>query len=210
MKRILVVLLSLMILSLSSLTAFASDVQVTVDGQAVEFADQKPYINETERTVVPIRAPMEALGAAIDWDEANQQVIVEKDGVAVVFTIGSATYTVNGTAYEMDTPAVITGDRTCIPIRYAVEALGATLVWDGETNTVAITVEAAEDAEAVVDENAEEENVVDEEAIDENAEEEVETEDAENADTVEEDADPGEGAEDTEDAEAVEDGEATE
>jgi len=101
--------------------AFAADVQVVIDGQAVVFADQQPYIDSNDRTLVPMRTPMEAIGATVSWDAENQQASFEKDATIVVFTIGSSTYTINGVEAEMDTAAVITGDRTCIPIRYAVE-----------------------------------------------------------------------------------------
>ncbi len=155
MKKNLVVLLALMMLSLCVIPAFAADVQVVVDGQTVEFADQKPYIDSNDRTLVPMRAPMEAIGATVSWDAENQQASFEKDAIIVVFTIGSSTYTINGAEAEMDTAAVITGDRTCIPIRYAAEALGASVSWNSETSTVEITSAAVTPADdAVIDETA--------------------------------------------------------
>ena len=117
----------------------APDVSVKVDGQYVSFPDQKPYIDSANRTLVPMRAPMEALGATVSWNNDTRQAIFEKDGVTAVFTIGSKTYTVNGVKKTMDTQAVITGDRTCIPIRFAAEAVGATVGWDPNTYTVLIT-----------------------------------------------------------------------
>lgn len=208
MKKILVVLLSLMILSLSSLSAFASDVQVVIDEQVLEFADQKPYIDENDRTMVPVRVPMEALGAEVDWNAENSQAILEKDGVVVVFTIGSATYTINDEEFEMDTIAVITGDRTCIPIRYAAEALGATVGWDGETYIVEITSEVADVDEDVneeepVEENTEEENVADENVTDEDVTEENIVDEVEDT----EDTVTDEDAEDAENNDTVADGE---
>jgi len=41
--------------------ALAQDVQVLVNGQTVQF-DQKPYINQDGRTMVPVRAPMRQPG----------------------------------------------------------------------------------------------------------------------------------------------------
>lgn len=215
MKKILVVLLSLMILSLSSLSAFASDVQVVIDEQVLEFADQKPYIDENDRTMVPLRVPMEALGAEVDWDAENNQAIIEKDGVVVVFTIGSATYTINDEEFEMDTIAVITGDRTCIPIRYAAEAFGATVGWDGENYIVEITSKVADVDEDVdedvneeeqAEENTEEENVADENATDEDVTEENIVDEVEDT----EDTVTDEDAEDAENNDTVADGEVIE
>lgn len=163
MKKKLVLLLALIMLSLCVIPAFAADVQVVVDGQAVEFVDQKPYIDSNDRTLVPMRAPMEAIGATVSWDAENQQASFEKDAIIIVFTIGSSTYTINGVEAEMDTAAVITGDRTCIPIRYAAEALEASVSWNSETSTVEITSAAVSDDAAVTP--------ADDTAIDENADE---------------------------------------
>jgi len=139
MKRLkLVALVAILIMTTVIPVSAANDVTVKIDGAAVAFPDQKPYIDSNNRTLVPMRAPMEALGATVDWDNVARQAIFEKDGTTVVFTIGSRTYTVNGTNKTMDTQAVITGDRTCIPIRYAAEAIGATVSWDGATRTVLI------------------------------------------------------------------------
>ena len=56
-KTFLVVLLTLI---LASITAFASPVRGTindvyVDGKRVNFPDQQPFIDENNRTLVPIR-----------------------------------------------------------------------------------------------------------------------------------------------------------
>jgi len=136
---LLAVLMMVMVLPLGA----APNVTVKVDGVTVAFPDQKPYIDSANRTLVPMRAPMEALGATVSWNNDTRQAIFEKDGVTAVFTIGSKTYTVNGVKKTMDTQAVITGDRTCIPIRFAAEAVGATVDWDADTYTVIITTGGA-------------------------------------------------------------------
>ncbi len=145
MKRLkLVALVAILIMAMViPVSAAAPNVTVKIDGAAVAFPDQKPYIDSNDRTLVPMRAPMEAMDATVDWDNAARQAIFEKDGTTVVFTIGSRTYTINGVNKTMDTQAVITGDRTCIPIRYAAEAIGATVGWDGATRTVLISTKAS-------------------------------------------------------------------
>jgi len=115
--------------------AAAPEVKVQVDGQLVEFPDQKPYIDAANRTMVPVRAPMEALGCKVEWDERARKAIISKDGNVAEFTIGSKTYLVNGTKKTMDTKAVIVGNRTAFPIRFAAEAMGANVGWDADTYT---------------------------------------------------------------------------
>lgn len=141
MKKVSGIIILILMMSLFiTVSAFAAqNVTVTVNSASVSFPDQQPYIDSHDRTLVPMRAPMEAIGATVSWDAAKSQAIIKKDEIVVVFTIGSTAYTVNGETKQMDTIAVITGDRTCIPIRYAAEAVGATVGWDNATRTVGIT-----------------------------------------------------------------------
>jgi len=116
----------------------APDVSVKVDGKLVGFPDQLPYIDSNDRTMVPVRSPMEAMGCHVDWNDQARQATITKGGITAVFTIGSNTYTVNGQNKTMDTQAVITGDRTAFPIRFAAEAMEARVEWDAGTYTVNI------------------------------------------------------------------------
>jgi hypothetical protein len=144
LKKIKIIALITMLCFLCTIPVFAApNVTVKIDGAAVIFPDQKPYIDSNNRTLVPMRAPMEAMGATVDWNDDTRQAIFEKDGINAVFTIGSKTYTVNGVKKTMDTQAVITGDRTCIPIRFAAEAIGARVDWDHNTYTVLISTTGA-------------------------------------------------------------------
>ena len=115
------------------------DVSVKVDGQYVSFPDQKPYIDSANRTMVPVRAPMEKMGCTVDWNDKTRQATITKGDKTAVFTIGKNTYTVNGQTKTMDTKAVIVNDRTAFPIRFAAEAMGAKVDWDANTYTVLIT-----------------------------------------------------------------------
>lgn len=78
------------------------------------------------------------LGATVVWNEAAQQVILKNDGVEVVLTIGSKTYTVNGVEKTADVAPVIVDSRTFLPARYVAEAFGAAVVWEETTQTVRI------------------------------------------------------------------------
>jgi len=134
----LALLLGFLILVPNLITEAAQDVTVKVDGNTVAFPDQKPYIDENDRTMVPLRAPLEAMGADVSWNNSTRQASISKDGNSAVFTIGSKTYTVNEKTKSMDTQAVIVGDRTVFPIRFAAESLGATVTWNQDTYTVYI------------------------------------------------------------------------
>lgn len=110
-------------------------ISVAIDGELIQFSDQGPYI-KNDRTMVPLRVPMEKMGCSVEWDSGKQQAIVKKDGQAAVFTIGSRTYTVNNEKKIMDVAAELKGDRTAFPIRFAAEAMGAEVEWDQVSLTV--------------------------------------------------------------------------
>lgn len=60
-------------------------------------------------------------------------------GVELKMTVGKTEYTVNGEVKMMDVAPIIVSSRTMLPVRYVAEALGATVVWDGDTSTATIT-----------------------------------------------------------------------
>ncbi len=142
------IMLAFLCVLLFTVPAMASDqekvpLNLYVNGIRVDFPDQRPYIDENNRTLVPVRAPMEAAGATVTWNDTTRQATVAKDDKTAVFTIGSKQYTVNGEIREMDTEAQIAGSRTVFPIRFVAEAIGLTVTWDEKTQTVGITAPAA-------------------------------------------------------------------
>lgn len=119
-------------------------VDVRANGALVKFTDAEPYIDENNRTMIPLRAAVEALGAEVAWDQATRTASVSKNGITVQVTIGSQELTIinNGqTSYEtMDTVAVLNTEegRTYVPIRYVAEALGAYVDYADAFRTVGI------------------------------------------------------------------------
>lgn len=101
-------------------------VQVFVEGKQVSF-DAKPFITGG-RTLVPMRAIFEALGAKVDWDNATKTATASKDGVVVKVTINSTEGIIekNGSkeTKKLDTGAVISNGRTFVPLRFVGEAFG--------------------------------------------------------------------------------------
>jgi uncharacterized protein YbbC (DUF1343 family) len=111
---------------------------VTVDNVAI-FFDSEPYIDDNNRTMVPVRAISEALGAVVGWDDATRTVSITNDTLEITLTIGSSTAKVNGVERWMDTVPVIQNDRTMVPVRFVSSFLGANVEWDQENLIVEIT-----------------------------------------------------------------------
>ncbi len=60
---------------------------------------------------------------------------------AIVLTVGNVVATVDGETVVNDVAPVIRNERTMLPIRFIAEALGATVTWNDDTDTVTITRE---------------------------------------------------------------------
>lgn len=116
---------------------------VFVDGE--ELAVEVPPMIENGRTLVPMRAIFEALGAELTWDAANQRIVVYKkwgslDDVWVQLALWVGSTKVweqrcNGTGSpeshwtELEVPPKIVNGRTLVPLRFVSEALWARVDW---------------------------------------------------------------------------------
>ena len=116
---------------------FRIDSNIYYVGGVAKVMDVAPYI-KAGRTYVPMRYLGEILGAEVVWDDAARTVTLTKGDDVVVFTIGSATYTVNGESKSADVAPEIASDRTMLPARYVAEAFGAIVGWDAGSRTVLI------------------------------------------------------------------------
>ena len=122
-------------------------INVTVNGTEIVFSDQQPVIIN-ERTLLPIRSVMEAMGKSVSWESETSTVTISDSTTTVKLTIGSdvmlqsVTDEANGGSFSfevpLDTPPMIINDRTCLPVRAVAEAFMATVDWDGATGTVMI------------------------------------------------------------------------
>lgn len=157
MKKKLSVLLA-MVLMISALgmtsAAIAAEIETPSDGlgsnvltvkyngETVVFPDAQPFVDENNRTLIPVRFVAETMGAVVSWDQETQTAIVEQDGIKILVPIGSDTLSVtqdgSTSAVQMDTAAIIRGERTYVPIRFVAETLGAWVSYSNLFTTVQI------------------------------------------------------------------------
>ena len=153
MKRILSVMLAvLMLFSCMTFAASAEEVAavtVTLNGEVVDCAAYgQPATIVEGRTLVPLRAIFEALGATVEWDQATKTVSSELDGTAIKLTIGENTLYKNDEAITIDVAAMIMNGRTLVPARAIAEAYGVDVAWDSATRTVILTQAVKEEVKA--------------------------------------------------------------
>jgi len=140
MKKLFSILFCAILLT-SCLSAQAlSPVQVVLDCLEVSF-DQEPII-ENDRTLVPVRAIFEAMGATVDWNQETKTVTSSLDGTTVVMVVDNKNMTVNGAFKTLDVPPKIIGERTLVPARAVAEGFGGTVTWDASERTVIIQSKA--------------------------------------------------------------------
>lgn len=130
---------SLLVLGLTLLTTMTAytDINVHLDSKPLTF-DVAPQIMNG-RTMVPMRAIFEALGAGISWDDDTKTVTAVKGADVIKATIGNNIIDLNGQGKEIDSAPVIKDGRTLVPVRFISESLGYHVRWEDETSTVHIT-----------------------------------------------------------------------
>lgn len=109
---------------------------VTVDGKPVDFGGAAPT-QVGGRTLVPLRAIFEALGAQVDF--SNGAIRARRGDTNLSLALGSTSAIVNGVTRALDVPAQSVFGRTLVPLRFVGEALGAGVNFNPITNLISIT-----------------------------------------------------------------------
>ena len=139
MKRAVSILLMVVIMTMCVNVSAQTDVKVTLDGNEIYFPDAKPFIDQRDRVLVPIRFVSEALGALVDWENESRTAVIKQGNDEIRYTVYQPMAYLNGEMMVMDTYGILKDERTLVPIRFISELLGCTVVWDENTSTVVIT-----------------------------------------------------------------------
>lgn len=136
-KAVSAALAATMAVSASSAAMAGSEaVTVIVDGSTL-VSDVAPQIIN-DRTMVPMRAIFETLGATVEWDGDARKITSKRGDTTIEMTVDDKTMYINGKAVELDTAPTIVNDRTLVPTRAAAEGLDAEVEWLADSKTVLI------------------------------------------------------------------------
>jgi len=127
----------LIIAGITSSRAAYGEINVTINGRQINFAEQGPGIIDG-RTLVPVREVFEQLNFTVEWHGGARQVFMQSDRYTVVLIIGRNTFYINGVPHFLEVPAQIIGDTTMVPLRAILEGVGYRINWHSRARTVQI------------------------------------------------------------------------
>ena len=146
MRKICLLILACIFVCSFSVTGYANDaVTVKINGEAL--ASPVSARLENGRTLLPMRAIFEELGAKVNWMPDDELIIATKDDLFIVMQIGNPQMTVQRlnvskkTVLELDVVPFVENGSTIVPVRAVAESLGARVDWEDETWTVLITTD---------------------------------------------------------------------
>lgn len=85
-----------------------------------------------DKTYIPLRGVLEAIGATVSYNEASKGVTVKMGDKKVTMTVGSQFVNVGWTSIKLDEPIFTVNGRTMIPLRFVAENLGCEVIWAKE------------------------------------------------------------------------------
>lgn len=115
-----------------------AEIRVLVNGSEVRF-DVPPMMGEGG-VYVPLRGVFEKMGATVDYRQSTGQITAQRGETVVLLTVGSKLARIGGETAVMLQPAVASGGRTLVPLRFVSQALGAAVEWNPARREVEITV----------------------------------------------------------------------
>ena len=132
-------------LAFSTQVALASNINVVINGRSVEFTEETgfPFIDENNRTMVPLRVTLEAAGFTVDFDIERNRAIVITPYIRIEIPINTNFIYVDDMRFQNDTNAVIHNGRTFLPIRAVLEVADFIVEWQPETSSVIANVPSA-------------------------------------------------------------------
>lgn len=165
-KTVFAVILTVLALAFAANPSFAAidlntaeyNLDVVVNGNSVDFPDQKPFIDAAVgRTYVPLRFVSEELGCDVQWGEETQKIAITKDALAIYLAIGSNGALIDNNGVQrivlINQPELV-NDRTMVPLRFISEVLGAEINYTPASEGNKSIVDVKEKPNGAVEEDA--------------------------------------------------------
>jgi Tol biopolymer transport system component len=117
-------------------TAAAKVPSLMVDGRPVTPAPSLRW--EKETVLISLKDLSTCLNAGFEWNEAEKTTWIQKYGRTIFFRLTTGEVKKNSQPITAPVPVRLIDGTVYVPLRFVVENLGATVVWDGTANQVNI------------------------------------------------------------------------
>lgn len=127
----------------TAVSADGGKITVCIDGRVLETPTDAQAVNG--RTMLPMRAVFEALGAKVTWEGKDRLVFATKGNTFITLKIDSPQMVVQwadsteSAVINLDAAPYLYGGYTFVPVRAVAESLNARVDWEDATRTVIIT-----------------------------------------------------------------------
>lgn len=137
-RRIILIVSVLIVFISFSIMSEAKTLSLSIDGNPVLFDNTTgyPFIDEQNRTMMPLRACLNSIGCNVQWDQYSQMVYATKGLTEVVVPIGKNEIIVNQKTVPIDTAAVLKNGRTYLPLRAVFNAFRYNVDWNDDTKAI--------------------------------------------------------------------------
>lgn len=109
---------------------------ILVKNRDVKF-DTPPVIKQG-RTLIPVRAITESMGATVEWNGDEQLVTITKDDKVIVFDLNNDKVFIDGEETAIDVSSEVMNNRTMVPLRFIAENFGLKVDYDEDTEIIEI------------------------------------------------------------------------
>jgi hypothetical protein len=110
--------------------------KIKVRNKHIDF-DVPPVIKEG-RTLIPVRAVTQGLGAEVDWNQKDKIVIIKRGDIEIKFNLQNGEVLVNGKKSEIDVPPGFINSRVFVPLRFIAEILGERVDYNPDNDEINI------------------------------------------------------------------------
>ncbi len=123
--------------------AYEELITVSVNGTPIQF-DQPPITDkENFRTLVPMRSVMTSLNGSISWDDNTKTAGIVLPGYHIYIQIGEPYMNINGEIKPTSSIAIEYNNRTLLPIRNVIEAIGGSVLWNEDNKHIDVIVKSS-------------------------------------------------------------------
>lgn len=120
---------------------------MTVNGQETEIDPGRGTapVEKNGRTLIPVRAVVEAMGGTVQWEEATNTAVLICGETEVKLTVNQPIALCNQEERILDVAPLEQNGRTMLPIRFIAESFGFRVNWEGLTQHIIITEKSSAD-----------------------------------------------------------------